>query len=262
MSSGISAYGTAWSNCATAMRYSGVSHSSGAWASASGGLATARGVYRGAPRIRGLRLLRDPRTRKRMPQRDPTDVDVVRRDARRGHGRRAAKRSRSRSRSASTTRTGRAVRPGGGAHPGGARRARDPHRARRLHLGAGASAKPLIDIVLEVPDSADEPAVRPGPGSGGLRPAHPRARLVRAPPLQGAGHERQPAHVLRRVRRGRPHGAVPRLAARERRPTASSTRRRSASSRRDWKYVQQYADAKTAVVHEILARAQEAGDSV
>ena len=44
MSSGISATGTAWSNCATAMRYSGVSHSSWAWASASGGLATAGGV--------------------------------------------------------------------------------------------------------------------------------------------------------------------------------------------------------------------------
>ena len=49
MSSGMSATGTAWSNCATAMRYSGVSHSSGAWASASGGLATARGVYRPLP---------------------------------------------------------------------------------------------------------------------------------------------------------------------------------------------------------------------
>ena len=30
---------------------------------------------------------------------------------------------------------------------------------------------------------------------------------------------------------------------------------------KDWKYVQQYADAKTAVVQEILARAQEARDS-
>ena len=49
MSSGMSATGTAWSNCATAMRYSGVSHSSGAWASASGGLATARRVYPRAP---------------------------------------------------------------------------------------------------------------------------------------------------------------------------------------------------------------------
>src|ERR671919_3192078 len=51
------AIGTAWSNCATAMRYSGVSHSRGAWASASGGLATARGVYRRAPeRTTRLRL--------------------------------------------------------------------------------------------------------------------------------------------------------------------------------------------------------------
>ena len=48
MSSGMPATGTALSNCATAMRYSGVSHSRGAWASASGGLATAGGVY---PRV-------------------------------------------------------------------------------------------------------------------------------------------------------------------------------------------------------------------
>ena len=30
---------------------------------------------------------------------------------------------------------------------------------------------------------------------------------------------------------------------------------------RDWKYVQQYADAKTEIVQEILARAQQARDS-
>jgi hypothetical protein len=40
-SSEICAIGIAWSNCATAMRYSGVSHSRWGWASASGGLAKA-----------------------------------------------------------------------------------------------------------------------------------------------------------------------------------------------------------------------------
>ena len=65
MSSGIFACASAWSNCATAMRYSGVSHSSGASRTASGGLATARRVY---PRSRAESAS--------VTARDPLDVEA------------------------------------------------------------------------------------------------------------------------------------------------------------------------------------------
>jgi len=64
--SGIPATGTAWSNWATAIRYSGVSHSNWACASASGMLATVGGAYPG--RQRALRLHSST-----VGERDPTD---------------------------------------------------------------------------------------------------------------------------------------------------------------------------------------------
>ncbi len=39
----------------------------------------------------------------------------------------------------------------------------------------GLAAKPIIDIVLAVPDSADEPAYVPRPGGGRIHPAGARA---------------------------------------------------------------------------------------
>ena len=63
-------------------------------------------------------------------------------------------------------------------------------RVRRIeHVGStsvpGLPAKPQIDIVLEVPDSSDEPSYCRRPGGGRLPAADPRARLVRARVLKG-----------------------------------------------------------------------------
>ena len=56
------------------------------------------------------------------------------------------------------------------------------------HVGStsvpGLPAKPIIDIVLEVPDSAAETSVRARSRGGRLRPARPRAGMVRAPHAQ------------------------------------------------------------------------------
>src|SRR6266508_3545542 len=119
----------------------------------------------------------------------------------------------------------------------------------------GLPAKPVIDIVLEVPDSSDESAY--------------------VPDLEGAGYVlriREPDWFEHRVFKGadtnlnlhvfsagcletdrmvlfrdwlRSNEADRDLYARTKRELAS----------RDWKYTQQYADAKTAVVTEIMTRA-------
>lgn len=49
-------------------------------------------------------------------------------------------------------------------------------------------------------------------------------------------------------------GAVPRLAARPPGDRALYERTKRELARRDWKYGQQYADAKTEIVEQILAR--------
>ena len=122
-------------------------------------------------------------------------------------------------------------------------------------------AKPIIDIVLEVPDSADEAAYAPDLEAAGYVAHDPRARLVRAPRVQGPGHERQPPRLHGGLRGDGPDarcsatGCATNAADRER--YAAAKRELAA---RDWTYVQQYADAKTAVVAEIMARA-EAGAS-
>ena len=124
---------------------------------------------------------------------------------------------------------------------------------------AGLPAKPIIDIVLEVADSSDEAVVRARPRGRGLRPRDSRTGMVRAPGLQGAGHEHQPPRVLGRLRRDGPDGAVSRLAPRvRRRPGTLRGRAKRELAARDWKYVQQYADAKTAIVEEIMSRAEAA----
>ena len=65
------------------------------------------------------------------------------------------------------------------------RTALGPRALQVEHVGStsvpGLAAKPVIDIVLTVRDSADEAAYVPGSGSGRLRAAVPRAGLVRAP---------------------------------------------------------------------------------
>ena len=119
----------------------------------------------------------------------------------------------------------------------------------------GLPAKPIIDVVLEVSDCADEPAYVPDLEAAGytLRIREPdwfEHRLLR-----GAGNEVN-LHVFSagcpetdRMVAFRDHlrgSAVDR-------DLYAQTKRELAA--RQWKYMQQYADAKTAVIGEILARA-------
>ena len=120
----------------------------------------------------------------------------------------------------------------------------------------GLPAKPLIDINLVVADTTDEDAY--------------------VPPLEALGYElrvREPDWFQHRMLRGCdppvnlhvfPPGCeeVPRmLAFRDHLRTNEADRELYARAKRElaakeWKYVQNYADAKTAVVQEILSRTE------
>lgn len=126
----------------------------------------------------------------------------------------------------------------------------------------GLAAKPIIDILLLVGDSADEPGYVPDLARAGYRlrvrePGWLEHRLLR-----------------RRVECGDPHGVnlhvfshrhaaaeIARvLGFRDWLRTHDEDRDRYAAvkrdlARREWRYVQDYADAKTDVIAEILARA-------
>ena len=128
------------------------------------------------------------------------------------------------------------------------------------HVGStsvpGLPAKPLIDINLVVADTTDEDAY--------------------VPPLEALGYElrvREPDWFQHRMLRGFdppvnlhvfPPGCeeVPRmLAFRDHLRTNEADRELYARAKRElaakeWKYVQNYADAKTAVVQEILSRTE------
>ena len=130
---------------------------------------------------------------------------------------------------------------------------------RLQHVGStsvpGLAAKPIIDIALEVPDSTDEPAYVSDLEAAGyvLRFREPdwfEHRLFK--PADGGVN----LHVFsagcpetdRMVRFRdwlRTDDADRELYLRTKRELAG----------RDWKYMQQYADAKTGVVDEIMARA-------
>jgi GrpB-like predicted nucleotidyltransferase (UPF0157 family) len=127
------------------------------------------------------------------------------------------------------------------------------------HVGStsvpGLAAKPIIDIVLEVPDSADEDAYAADLEAAGyaLRIREPdwfEHRLFRG------AEDGVNLHVFSagcpetdRMVRFRDHlrsnAADRELYARTKRALAA----------REWKYMQQYADAKTEVVGEIMRRA-------
>ena len=133
-------------------------------------------------------------------------------------------------------------------------------RVRRIeHAGStavpGLPAKPVIDIVLEVPDSSDEPAYAPALEAAGypLRIREPdwfEHRVFKGPDTNvnlhvfSAGCE-EVDRMLRFRDWLRENEADRRLYAEAKRELAG----------RDWKYVQQYADAKTSVVREIMDRA-------
>jgi GrpB-like predicted nucleotidyltransferase (UPF0157 family) len=116
-------------------------------------------------------------------------------------------------------------------------------------------AKPVIDIVLEVPDSSAEPAYVPDLEDAGyvLRIREPdwfEHRLFKGPDtdinlhvFSGGCTETDRMVLFRDWLRG--NDADRDLYARAKRELAS----------REWKYMQQYADAKTAIVTDIMTRA-------
>jgi GrpB-like predicted nucleotidyltransferase (UPF0157 family) len=131
------------------------------------------------------------------------------------------------------------------------------------HVGStsvpGLAAKPIIDIMLIVPDSADEPAYLPDLEAAGYvlvirEPDWYQHRCFKGPDTNINLHVYSPGcpeierYLLFRDRlRGHPGD----------REHYQRVKRELAE--RDWTYVQQYADAKTEVVEAIIARAREAG---
>lgn len=128
------------------------------------------------------------------------------------------------------------------------------------HVGStsvpGLSAKPIIDMVLAVADSSDESSyVKPLEEKGytlrGREPDWYEHRLLKAPDVQGNLHvfsdgceEIEQMLLFRDWLR---NNADDRL-------LYENTKRELAA--RTWKYTQNYADAKTEIVQQILARAR------
>jgi GrpB-like predicted nucleotidyltransferase (UPF0157 family) len=128
------------------------------------------------------------------------------------------------------------------------------------HIGStsvpGLAAKPIIDILLVVPDSSDEPAYVPDLEAAGYvlairEPEWFQHRCFKGPDTDVNLHVYSPGcpeierYLLFRERlRAHP----------EERARYQRVKRELAE--RDWTYVQEYADAKTEVVEEIIARAR------
>jgi len=125
----------------------------------------------------------------------------------------------------------------------------------------GLAAKPVIDIVLVVPDSANEAAYVPQLEAAGyvLRIREPdwfEHRLLKGPDTNVNVHVFSPgcAEVERMLlfrdwlRRNESDRELYERAKRE-------------LAQKEWNYVQDYADAKSALVEEIIARARGAGSS-
>jgi len=128
------------------------------------------------------------------------------------------------------------------------------------HVGstsvAGLPAKPVIDILLIVPDSSDEAAYAPRLEAGGyvLRIRQTdwhQHRMFKGPDTNVQVHvfSHGSPEIERMV------GFRDRLRTHpEERELYLATKRELAA--RDWEFVQQYADAKSAVVESIIARAE------
>jgi GrpB-like predicted nucleotidyltransferase (UPF0157 family) len=130
------------------------------------------------------------------------------------------------------------------------------------HVGStsvpGLAAKPIIDMILAVADSADEPSYVPAMESAGYvlhirEPEWHQHRLFKGPDTDINLHvysfgcpEIDKMLMFRDWLRS--NDADRDLYERIKRDLAKQT----------WKYVQNYADAKTAVVEEIVARARTA----
>jgi GrpB-like predicted nucleotidyltransferase (UPF0157 family) len=119
----------------------------------------------------------------------------------------------------------------------------------------GLPAKPIIDMVLELPDSSDEPAYLPDMEAAGYtlvirEPEWFEHRVFKGPDTNINLHvfTAGSAEVERMLRFRdwlRSNPADLELYLRAKRELAA----------RDWKFVQQYADAKSAVVADIMGRA-------
>ena len=130
------------------------------------------------------------------------------------------------------------------------------------HVGStsvpGLAAKPIIDIALEVPDTTDEPAYISDLEVAGyvLRFREPEwfeHRLFNTPERDVNLHVfsagcSETDRMVRFCDWLRGNDADRELYLQTKRELAA----------RDWKYMQQYADAKTSVVQEIMARAMAA----
>ncbi len=121
----------------------------------------------------------------------------------------------------------------------------------------GLAAKPVIDIVLVVPDSADEPAYVPSLARAGYRltirePDWFEHRLLKGPDTDVNLHvftagSAEVEQMLRFRDRLRTDAGDRELYERTKRTLAA----------RKWRHVQHYADAKSEVVRAILGRAGE-----
>ena len=129
------------------------------------------------------------------------------------------------------------------------------------HVGStsvpGLAAKPVIDIVLVVSDSSNEPTYVPAMGSAGY------ALRIREPDwyehrLLVLDEPRVQVHVFSKdcVEVSRMLAFRDRLRADDADRTLYETTKRRLAARR-WRYVQDYADAKATVVEEILTRSFE-----
>jgi GrpB-like predicted nucleotidyltransferase (UPF0157 family) len=130
------------------------------------------------------------------------------------------------------------------------------------HVGStsvpGLCAKPRIDIVLVVADSSDEPAYVPAMEQAGYplcirEPDWFEHRVFKGPETDTNVHTFSAGcPEIERMTRFRDwlraHPEDRDLYANEKRALAQ----------REWKYVQNYADAKTAVIDQIIARAASA----
>jgi GrpB-like predicted nucleotidyltransferase (UPF0157 family) len=120
----------------------------------------------------------------------------------------------------------------------------------------GLPAKPIVDIVLEVPDSGDEPSYVPDLEAAGYRvvirePEWYEHRVFKGPDTNVNLHTfTAGCEEVDRMLFFRDHL---RADAADRDLYATTKR---ALAAHDWKYVQQYADAKTTVVQEIMERAR------
>ncbi|GAB3448200.1 hypothetical protein GCM10027517_33020 [Phycicoccus ginsengisoli] len=134
------------------------------------------------------------------------------------------------------------------------------------HVGStsvpGLPAKPVIDVLLLVPDSADEPAYVPALEAAGytLRIREPdwlEHRVLYRRVEDGSAHNVN-VHVFSP---GRADAEVARMRMfRDRLRTHPQDRQLYATTKRElatrrWRYVQDYANAKSEVVEAILARA-------